>query len=817
MDRHRRESFGLAAAVAAVFVFFAQSLPTLAMQSPTFDEVFHTARAYAYIRTGDLRMQQDHPPLVSVLAGLPLLLMPELTPPQQIAHWNDAHLYYFAHALFWELGHDVDKMLFLARFPIVLLGALLGAVVCRWSREAHHSTTAAAVAGLLYAGAPNLLAHTSLVTTDMAITATSFIALYMLWRYLRAPSLRRLLMAGLCAGLAVSAKLSGLLILPAISLLVLWRGRPETSWSVEPEGTCGEPVRGTFNPRRWMGRVFSLGVLIAVAGLVVWAIHGFELRPWSTDGGIPLPAVTYLRNVQALIGHAERGHGAFLAGQVSAHGWWYYFPAVFLLKTPLPMVALLSMAIWDTVRQKRLGGEIPWLLFPVTYFGFAMSSSLNLGYRYILPIDPFLILYVSKLSALPGMRGRKWASGATAALATACLCRTVWLHPHYLAYFNLLAGGPAGGYRYLVDSNLDWGQDLKFLKRYLDERGVEEIWLGYFGTADPSYYGLRYRPLLRPDSSGPAEGFFPLNPTPGWYAISATVLQGVYWPEPDIFDWFRRHKPVATVGYSIFVYHVEKNPVQPKWLGFCYTPEPVFDTGELLRRLGREDLRVVGFDCNQAWVYPSGEGPGWYMIPLASDGSGTLAAEMLGGAEIVYRERGLGVVPGYTLYLWQGETATHIPDLTATAWMSPVLAPNETESDSTLAVPIEVGSLISFLGYRILTTRSHPGGEVILDTLWQVREPPEDPILSVFAHLVSPTGALSVGDSLGVPAVQWQAGDLFLQRNRLHIPDDAVPGAYWVQVGLYSLKTGKRFPVYESGFPVADRLLLTTIDVTNER
>jgi len=801
--------FGLI--VLGVFAFFAQVVSTLALQSPTFDEEFHLARAYAYVRTGDLRMQQNHPPLVSVLAGLPLLLMPELTPPAQIPHWDDAFLFEFADSLCWRLGHDVDKMLFLARFSIVVVGTLLGACVCRWAREAHGWRSALLAAGL-YAAAPNLLAHSGLVTTDLAVTAASFGALFLFWRYLRRPRPRRMLAAGLAVGLALTAKLSGLFVLPVIGLLALWDGRRQPPLPL-PEGTRHARPGGW---RRWLAtwRLAALRVapVVLVAGLVVWATYHFELRPWP-GSALPLPAVTYLLNLRTLVGHAERGHGAFLMGRVSMHGWWYYFPVTFLLKTPLPLLALLGLAAWDSVRRRRFGVEAAWLLFPLGYFAFALASSLNIGYRYILPLDPFLVLYVAKLAEPDSIWCARWRPLVLPLLVVGSLGTMLWLHPHYLAYFNLLAGGPAGGYRYLVDSNLDWGQDLKHLKAYLDGAGVDEVWLGYFGTADPAYYGLRYRSLFSADSSRLAEGFTPLDPAPGWYAISATVLQGTYWPEPDIFDWFRRQQPVRQVGYSIFVYRVEPDPDPPAWLGLCYTPAPPLSEAEAARRLGRDNLRVVGFDCGQAWVYPAGDKPGWYLVPLAQDGRGTLAGEALGSAPIVYRERGLRAVPGYTLYRWEPGHAAPVQMHVHQAWASATLAPMEAESLTPLEVPAELAGEVAFLGYALSASRITPGAELVLTTLWQVHRHPSDPALSLFAHVVSPAGTLGVGDGLGFPAVQWLPGDIFLQRNRIPIAEEAQPGRAWVQVGMYSLASGNRLPVFQGQQPVADRLLLTPIMV----
>ena len=847
--------------VILLLAFFAQAVTSMPLKAPTFDEEFHIARAYAYVHTGDLRMQQNHPPLVSLLAGVPLLLMPELTPPEEIPHWDDAFLFHFADNLFWRLGHDVDKMLFLARFPIVLLGTLLGAFVYRWARDAYGRAAGLLAAGL-YAFAPNLLAHTRLVTTDLAVTACSFIALYAFWRYLRQPTGWRMGLAGVALGLALTAKLSALLLIPVTGLLALLESRHYADCRLQIAdcrkrvATRGKLAVGHLSLviGHWSLVIGHWALVILCAGVIVWASYRFEVRAWPGTT-LPLPATTYLLNVRTLIGHADRGHGAFLMGRVSIHGWWYYFPVAFLLKTPLPTLLLLGVAAWDTVRRARWREEAPLLVFPVAYFGFALASSLNIGFRYILPIVPFIITYAAKVAGLTGLRprpGRRLRPGrrpawlrryALPVLMVLYASASLRLHPHYLAYFNLLAGGPEGGYRYLVDSNLDWGQDLKLLKAYLDEQvdrveevdrvevGAGEVWLGYLGTADPAYYGIRYRSLFVPGTSRPAEGFFPINPAPGWYAVSATVLQGAYSPEPDLFDWFRRHEPIARIGYSIFVYRVEPDPDPVSWLGFCYTPDPVMRDAEISRRFGRDDLRVVGFDCGQTWVCPAGGGPGWYLVPAANDGLGTLAERSLGDGQVIYRERGLRDAPAYTIYRWRGALAPCgqgapeelVPareanlvckaNLVRKAWASPALSPAETDPLTALPVPADLGGQVSFLGYGLSSEQIAPGDEMVLTTAWQVTARPQAPPLSVFAHLVGPTGAVSVGDGLGFPAIQWVPGDVFIQRNRLLIPAEVPPGRYWVQVGLYSLATDERLPVRKAAKPIDDRLLLAPVTV----
>jgi hypothetical protein len=174
-----------------------------------------------------------------------------------------------------------------------------------------------------------------------------------------------------------------------------------------------------------------------------------------------------------------------------------------------------------------------------------MFSSIDIGYRNILPVLPFSFVYASKV--VTRIRGHL----AQFALLLLCLwyvAGTVMVSPHYLAYFNEIIGGPGNGYRYLVDSNLDWGQDLKNLKKYMDARGIAEIYLSYFGTADPAYYGIRYHSL--PDA--PPDP----NAARAYYAIGATSLQSVYAQESGAPHWLAEYQPVDKVGYSIFVYRI---------------------------------------------------------------------------------------------------------------------------------------------------------------------------------------------------------------------------------------------------------------------
>ena len=272
--------------------------------------------------------------------------------------------------------------------------------------------------------------------------------------------------------------------------------------------------RGVFTVRA-IALVVALLTVATWAG--AWAVYGFRYAPSSSPGWQfslqDHPAVLQaVPTFAAVIGwidshhllpngftqgflHGQglvQGRPAFLAGSYSNFGWWYYFPAAFLMKTPLALLTLLAAGIVLSVRRRRLlaiDGEAFLVLPLVLFLAVAMTSSLNIGLRHILPIYPFVIM-IAVVGAHTLMR--TWSRGPTivAALLAAGLLEFVSVYPNNLAFFNRAVGGPSNGYRYLADSNIDWGQDLKPLKAWMDRQGVSHINLAYFGTAEPEYYGI---------------------------------------------------------------------------------------------------------------------------------------------------------------------------------------------------------------------------------------------------------------------------------------------------------------------------------------
>lgn len=786
---------GLIGACGLLLALFLQAMLSLPLASPSYDEPYDVARGYAYARGADLRMQQEHPVLVDGLGGLMLLLMPELTPPEQVPGWDEAHLYQFSQHLMWRLGHDVDKMVFLVRFPVVLLAMLLAAMVYRWAAEMHCAAGGLLALGLLVFN-PNIVAHARVFSTDLGAACFGTVALYTWWRWMRTPSAARLAAAALALGLALAAKTSNLTLLALLIVFTLLYGLKER-W-------------------RWSRLAAAIAVMGGGALLVLWALYRFEFRPaphWT--GTVPVPAASYWEALAWLQEQMRLGRSAFLGGQYTDWGWWYYFLVVFLIKTPLPFLGLLALAallhVARRTRRAPPASAVLWF-YPLLYFVTSAFSTLNLGYRHILPVVPAMTLFAARVVDWPGL-WRRPGRVALAVLAVWLVVGSAAIFPYHLAYFNELVGGPANGYRWLVDSNLDWGQGLKHLKRYLDAGGIDDVWLAYFGSGDPGYYGIRHRSVFEPGSGRLVPEVNQANPQPGWYAISATVLQGPYSDNPDLFDWFRRHQPTAYIGYSILMYHVEPESDPPGWLGVCYAPDVSLGESELTHLLGRTDLRVVGFDCAQAWVLPAGDEPGWYLVPASRDGPTMLSGSVLAEADVAYRQRGLRGGPAFTVYKAPGGCALDETYLEGQAWTSPALAPTGDDPLSALSLPVDLGGELALLGFQLSAQGARPGETIEVTTAWRVEALPASPELSLFVHLVDSVQAVSVGDGLGFSAVQWSPGDVVVQRNRLTVPADLPGGRYWVQVGVYSLVSGVRHPVLQEGRSIADRVLLGAVDV----
>ena len=309
--------------------------------------------------------------------------------------------------------------------------------------------------------------------------------------------------------------------------------------------------------------------MLAACAIVFWAIYGFQV---GVVPGLPfpVPAAAHAIPILRLLAHSEGGHQAFLLGENSTHGWPAYFPVAFLLKTPL--AGLIAMAVGvgglltGAVRRRQLSlNGLPAVLFAAVYVVASIASPLNIGYRHLLPLLPLGYLAagaaLGRRSRFLRLGSRSQAFGLLPILAIVCVLgqgsATLSRTPDLIAFFNVAGGGADQGWRYLADSNTDWGQGYKALARFQKAQGTGPVKLAAFIFYDPALYGVRYTPL--PPLGGDTPALFPSRfaPQPGAYVISATPLDGIPTADPEMYDWFRWREPDARVAGALFYYDVD--------------------------------------------------------------------------------------------------------------------------------------------------------------------------------------------------------------------------------------------------------------------
>lgn len=568
--------------------------------SATCDEVAHLPAGYTYLAWGDFRLNPEHPPLVKALAAVPLVLFDHVAARRESGPWQRALVqpkqqWRFGHDFLYSTpGNDADRLFAHARLPMVAVAVLLGVLLWSWTREIWGEVPAAA-AVVAWALEPNLLAHGPLVTTDVALATFSLGATYMLWRVCRELTLGSTLGLVLFVALAVLSKYSAVFLAPAMVAVLAVQVLRRAAWRVR---LWGSAVAVVGYARKAAVAVILLVVVAAAAWTAIWGVFGFrfpasrgtvdrfplpaEVATVETQGGRPggwqLRIVTPLLTVAAshrllpeafIYGFAAmlrdaQNRPSYLLGAIHQSGRWYYFLVAILVKTPVPILVLAALGTFLLLRrrgQNRGDGTDRVLVFlpPLVFLCFALLSRLNLGVRHVLPAFPFLLLLAGFAAAELLNTRRRWPRLFLALAAAWLLVGTLRVFPHFLAYFNEVAGGPRNGIHWLVDSNLDWGQDLARLKPWMQRNNVQRVNLCYFGNADPTYYGIDFVGL--PGSWGVWDSRSPANPElPGYVVISVTNLAGVGLQTPELRAYYERLLEratlVDTIGYSMFVYDV---------------------------------------------------------------------------------------------------------------------------------------------------------------------------------------------------------------------------------------------------------------------
>ena len=550
-----------------------EELAMIRTQSLTFDEAADFYAGYAIWKTRDYGLNAAHPPLVKMLATIPLLDLSLRMPPLP-HHHLEANL--CGRDFVFDNGpkYDAQQLIWRGRLVTGVFVILLAVLTFCAAREMF-GLLAGLFALALFVFDPNVLAHGMYMTTDVALSCLFFATIYALYRYQKEPTLARFVLTAAAAGLALATKHSAIVLAPAIALLVI------VDLGTEPDR------RARFSGQAWLlRRAGILAAMLAVALTTLWACYGFRYaaRPagLSLDHTLaqqlaPLPhiearAVAFLVGLHALpeawiwgfldVQRITRSVPSYVLGRFYARGPWFYFPLVLAMKLTLGSLGMLALTLWAlATRRLRISRELYFLAMPPALFLLAaVASHLTQGVRHLLPLWPFgCILAAAGLSALIRTH-RRWI-WPTAALLTLHAGSSLLAYPNYLSYSNELWGGPSRTYHYLADSNADWGQQLKATRAYLDQHKVADCWIAYFvePIVMPAYYGI---PCKRLPTAGSIDAGEQL-PLPalirGPVLISTGELYALDYEATALNPYvsFRDVKPSAVIQDGVLVFEGE--------------------------------------------------------------------------------------------------------------------------------------------------------------------------------------------------------------------------------------------------------------------
>ena len=559
------------------------------VHSPTIDEVGHFGGGVSHWQTGSFEAYRVNPPLVRMVATAMVgAWVPRIDPGLLTRYPGSRGEFAVGADLVGSLGHDASWLVTVARWACLPFSVIGGYFTFRWARDLSGPRVGLAALAL-WCLSPGVLAYGHLLLPDSAAAALGLAACYTFRAWLKEATWRRAYLAGLVLGLAELTKTTWITLYAVFPLLwMVWIGAD----------ACRGRAAG------WCRGVLQLGAILLFSVLVVNLGYAGEgtLKPlgdfafassalggreevdtpeyanrfegtWMGRLPVPLPE-NYLLGIDYQKWEFEHKYPSYLCGQWKPGGWWYYYLYAVAVKTPIAMGILALMAVGLSVVSRH--SRVPWrdqlvLLLPgVTVFALVSSQTgFSHHLRYALPALPFFLVWISQSAR--AFSGRSSIVKHLVALSVAWfVASSLWVYPHSMGYFNELVGGPLRGHEHLLDSNVEWGQDLAYLKRWCDAHPeARPLYVLTYTFPDPKYLGIPSAglpPSCAPEPSGrlAAKQDASLGPQPGWYAIGVTFLHGDDHPQRGTIGlaWvpycgcFRRLRPVATAGYSVYIYHV---------------------------------------------------------------------------------------------------------------------------------------------------------------------------------------------------------------------------------------------------------------------
>ncbi len=524
LERHAR-----VIAVALVLLASVRIVATYTVFNHTFDEPIHVACGMEWLDKGTYTFEPQHPPLARVAGALGPFLMGIRS--QGLASRDLSARAVEGTAILYS-GHRYERTLSAARLGILPFFWIACAVVYVWG-ERYYGRALAAIAVFLFSFVPAVLAHAGLATTDMALTAflgASFLA-GLIW--VEQPTWRHAAWFGLSTGLAVLSKLSSLAFLPAAAAVTfVWY------WAI------GQ----SFSGRAIGARISTFAAAVATGAFTIWAGYRFSFGR-SELAGVPLPAPELFAGIQAVVRHDAVGHWSYLLGSRSPLGFWYFYPVALAVKTPIALLGLLAVGVVLAFRKETKTRLWIPLAFSAAVLQVGMLSHINIGIRHILPVYiGFSILAAAAVMKMLEIAATRKAAGVLAGVLLVWMAGSSLVsHPDYIAYFNEMAGSEPE--KILVDSDLDWGQDIRRLSRRLQELHATEVTFPQFIVADLEKEHGFPKVNQTADFHHPPQGYFAAGAT-FWKAFRFGLP-----PDEDTNIWPDQIKPTERIGRGMFLWY----------------------------------------------------------------------------------------------------------------------------------------------------------------------------------------------------------------------------------------------------------------------
>jgi hypothetical protein len=575
----------LGVTVASILIIMFGIMFTTALgESPVVDEIAHIPSGFSYMTTGDYRLNPEHPPLIKDLSAIPLIIWGAKFPygywasnnPVVNNEWNVGWKFIYG------MGNNPNTLMILARLPMILLSLVFAYFVFRWAKELF-GKKAGVLALILYAFNETIIAHSGFVTTDIGVSFAIFLSMYVLYKFLKNPRKLTLILSGLTFGFALLTKFSGPILAPAyiviFIMLLLKRGEKEE-----------EGFLARINDKRLKKRFTSGFLSFLMIGFLgffcMWLVYiphtmfmpakvqqtliaqslpqtsglgktAKDILTPMSNNFLTKPLAQWFLGFVMVASHVEGGHDSFFMGQVGNQGWWLYYPVALAIKTPIPIFIFILLIIffWRSFKHKDWFTETYFWIIPAILLFMGIQGKIDLGIRYMLPMFAFVFIFISRagekidLKAL--LKKISIMQIIIILLVVWYIVEAILIYPYYMSYYNEFIGGYQNGYKYLTDSNTDWGQDLKYLNTWVDQHHIKKIYVDAFpGSFSEAYY-----------LNGKAIPWHVTEGRPkGWFAVSVTFYQSskLYTKSNGTdYSWLNSIKPVKNLGGAILIYDLK--------------------------------------------------------------------------------------------------------------------------------------------------------------------------------------------------------------------------------------------------------------------